>query len=90
MATQKLKPLAWGLALGFLWGFSVFFMGLLAYICSYGKPFVEAMSTIYHGYEPSINGSILGGFMGFIDAFIAGVILAWLYNFFACLGCKKK
>lgn len=88
MTTQKLKPFAFGLALGLLWGFSVFFMGLMAYIYSYGKPFVEAMSTLYLGYEPSIYGSIIGGVMGFVDAFIAGVILIWLYNLFACRGCK--
>jgi hypothetical protein len=64
-------------------------MGLLAHYFSYGVTFVTSMRTIYLGYEPSIAGSLIGGVMGFVDAFIGGLILAWLYNCFACVGCKK-
>lgn len=83
----KLSPLGLGLSLGVLWGLSMLFMGLAAYYYSYGKPFVEAISTLYIGYAPSIKGSILGGIIGFIDAFIMGVLIAWLYNLFSSCGC---
>lgn len=88
MTTQKFKPMAFGLSLGILWGISVFFIGLLAYFYAYGRPFVDALSSLYLGYEPSIMGSLLGGAMGFIDAFITGVIFAWLYNCFSGM-CNK-
>lgn len=76
----KLSPMGLGLSLGILWGLSIFGMGLMAYFYAYGKPFVEAMSVLYLGYEPSIKGSILGGIIGFVDAFIMGALIAWLYN----------
>lgn len=85
---MRLKPLALGLALGVFWGFWMLLMGLLAYHFSYGRPFVEAMGTLYLGYEPSIMGSLIGGIIGFVDAFIAGLIVAWLYNGFVSCCCK--
>jgi len=78
----KLKPLALGLACGILWGLSILAMGLLAYFFSYGEVFVSTLGTLYVGYESTIIGSILGGIIGFVDAFITGVVLAWLYNLF--------
>ena len=84
----KLSPVGLGLSLGVLWGLSVFIMGLLAYSYSYGRPFVEAMATLYMGYAPSVKGSIVGGVIGFIDAFITGFLIAWLYNKFSCCGCS--
>lgn len=79
----KLSPLSLGLTLGILWGLSVLIMGLSAYFFSYGNLFVTSVGTLYVGYEATILGSIIGGIFGFIDAFIAGLIIAWLYNLFA-------
>ena len=87
--TSKLHPLALGLSLGVLWGISIFIIGLIAHFFIYGRAFVLTMGTIYIGYHPSILGSIVGGIIGFIDAYIAGVIIAWLYNCFAG-HCGKK
>lgn len=89
MTKLKLSPLALGLAFGIIWGVSVLIMGLLASFYSYGTPFVTSVGVLYVGYEPTITGAIIGGLIGFIDAFIGGVILAWLYNFFAHCRCKK-
>ncbi len=88
MTHCKIRPVALGLAFGVTWGVSVFLMGIIAYLYAYGKPFVEAMSALYIGYEPSIAGSVIGGVIGFIDAFIGGAVIAWLYNKFA--GCCHK
>lgn len=88
MSGCKLSPSALGLSLGVIWGLSMFLLGLSAYYYSYGKPFVDAMATLYLGFEPSIRGSIIGGVIGFVDAFITGFIIAWLYNRFNCCNCK--
>ena len=62
-------------------------MGLLAHYAAYGEGFVVAIGTLYLGYAPSIAGSVIGALIGFVDAFIGGVIVAWLYNVFG--GCRK-
>lgn len=87
MSGCKLSPVALGLSLGIIWGLSVLCMGLMAYFYTYGKPFVDAMATLYLGYEPSIKGSIIGGVIGFVDAFIMGLLIGWLYNMFNCCKC---
>lgn len=85
----KLSPLALGLAMGILWGLFVLIMGLLAAYYSYGTPFVSSMGVLYVGYQPTVSGAFIGCLIGFVDAFIVGAILAWLYNLFACCVCKK-
>lgn len=88
MTKCKLSPMALGLSLGVMWGLSVLIMGLVAFYFMFGTPFVTAMGVVYIGYEPSIVGSLIGGAIGFVDAFIGGVIIAWLYNCFS--GCCNK
>ena len=78
-----LSPMSLGLAIGLTWGVSVLIMGLLATHFLYGTAFVSAMGHVYVGYEASILGSFIGGVIGFVDAFIVGAIIAWLYNFFS-------
>lgn len=91
MANCKLSSLALGLSLGVVWGASVFVMGVVALIFTYGAPFVAAVGTLYVGYEPSWMGSVIGGIIGFVDAFIFGIVIAWLYNVFAsCCSCGKE
>ncbi|KTC86885.1 bacteriophage holin [Legionella brunensis] len=85
----KLSPVALGLSLGVLWGLSVLILGLIATYYSYGKPFVASMGALYIGYEPTVLGSLLGGLIAFIDSFIGGFLIAWLYNLFSCC-CRKK
>lgn len=89
MTNCRLSPLALGLSLGVVWGLSLLVMGLIACYYSYGQPFVMAVSTLYLGYEPTVMGSVIGGLIGFVDAFIGGVIIAWFYNLFSCCCCKK-
>ena len=86
----KICPVSLGLSLGVFWGVSIFLMGLLAHFYMYGRPFVAAVGQLYIGYDPSIVGSLLGGFIGFVDAFVMGYIIAWLYNLYSSCGkdCK--
>lgn len=79
----KIRPMALGLALGITWGLSVLLMGLLAFYFMYGTAFVTAMGALYVGYDATLMGSLMGGLIAFVDAFIGGVIVAWLYNLFS-------
>lgn len=87
MTKYKICPVSLGLALGITWGVSLLIMGLLALHFTYGVPFVIAMGHLYIGYEATMIGSVIGGLFGFVDAFIGGFIVAWLYNLIC--HCKK-
>jgi len=82
-ATGRLHVLSFGLAFGTVWGLSVLLIGLFAAFFGVGTPFVIMLGSLYHGFEASIAGSIVGLFWGFFDAFIGGVVFAYLYNWFS-------
>ncbi|OGW75615.1 MAG: hypothetical protein A2Z72_00440 [Omnitrophica bacterium RBG_13_46_9] len=76
----KLDVKAFGLACGIIWACAMFIMGILNMTTGWGSLFEKMMSTLYFGYKPTIAGSIIGAIWGFVDAGIAGAVLAWLYN----------
>jgi hypothetical protein len=76
----KLNAKAFGLAFGILWAGGAVFMGLLAMVCNWAQPFVDVLSVMYVGYNATIVGCLIGAAWAFIDAFIGGYLLAWLYN----------
>jgi hypothetical protein len=78
MAKVDIKAL--GLTLGIVWGVAMFLLGLMVMFFNWGVAWVELMSSLYIGYKATFLGSIIGGIWGFVDAGIAGVIIAWLYN----------
>src|SRR3989304_10169760 len=69
-----------GIAFGIVWALGVVLLGLGAWWFGWGDPIVELLSSIYRGYDESVLGVLIGGLWGFVDAFIAGVIFAWIYN----------
>ena len=71
-----------GLALGLTSAIMVFVLGVMASLSGWGLPMVALLSTMYFGYSPSFVGSIAGAVWAFADGFIAGVLIAWLYNRF--------
>lgn len=79
-----------GFALGLVWGVGLLLLGLISYSNGYGAEFIKVMGSIYIGYAPTVAGSIVGLFWGFIDAFITGVVIAWIYNYCADKCCKGK
>lgn len=89
MEKSKLCPVSFGLALGVFWGVTLFILGLIAHHYMYGKAFIDAMGHLYLGYGPTYMGSVIGGLIGFVDAFIGGFIIAWLYNKFSGCRCTK-
>lgn len=80
---NKLNPVALGLSLGLLWGFGLMIVNILAVTTGYGYEMAEFFTRMYPGYSISIlKGSLIALLYGFLDAFIGGYILAWLYNKF--------
>lgn len=82
----KLDVKAFGLAVGIVWGMAMFLLGIMSMALNWGTKLVEVFSSMYIGYKANISGSVIGGAWGFVDAGIAGVIVAWLYNKFARKG----
>jgi hypothetical protein len=76
------QPLALGVAIGVLWAIYVFFVGITA-MFGWGNALVEALASLYIGYGPSVVSAIIGAVWAFVDGFIAGVVIAWIYNLVA-------
>lgn len=78
---MKLKPVALGIALGIVWGGSLFITTWISYYTGYGRLFLEVLAqSIYPGYTITPLGSLLGLIYGFLDGFISGAIIGWIYN----------
>lgn len=77
---MKLNIKAFALACGILWGLGLFLLTwwIIAFDGATGE--VTIIGRLYRGYTISPLGSVLGLLYGFVDAFIGGAILAWLYN----------
>lgn len=83
---MKLNVKALGLAFALIGGGCLFFVGLGNLIWpGYGTALLELAASVYPGYNagPSLGQVILGTLYGLVDWFIAGLIVAWLYNAFA-------
>jgi len=78
---QKLSVKALGLAFGIFWGVCIFLLGISG-MYGFGETFVTLISRVYLWYDITVVGAIIGAIWGFVDAFVCGVILAWLYNKF--------
>ena len=80
MTVSKLHPVALGIAFGIISGLTVFGMGLFAQTFLHGQPIVASVGSMYITYNGSLIHSLLGGVVGFVNAFIAGYVAAWIYN----------
>jgi hypothetical protein len=79
---NKFQPLALGVAIGVLWAFSVFCLAIMA-MFGWGVAIVAALASLYIGYSASIAGAVIGAIWAFIDGFVAGAVIAWIYNLVA-------
>lgn len=78
---MKLNPLALGIALGLVWGGSLFITTWVSFYTGYGKLFLEALArSIYPGYTISPVGSFLGLLYGFLDGFVSAGLIGLIYN----------
>jgi hypothetical protein len=79
---QKCQLVPLGVGIGVLWAFYVFCVGITA-MFGWGDHLVAALGDLYIGYKASVIGAIIGAAWAFFDGFIAGVIIAWVYNLLA-------
>ena len=86
----KLCRNCFGVALGAVWAVSIFFLGLTAMWWGYGADFVVAVGKLYIGYKPTVLGSFIGLLYGFVDFFVFGFLIAWLYNAIFSSCANKK
>lgn len=78
---MKLRPVALGVALGAVWGLSLFITTWLSYYTGYGKLFLEVLAqSIYPGYTITPLGSFLGLLYGFADGFVSAALIGYIYN----------
>lgn len=78
---MQLRPLALGVGLGFVWGVSLFITTWVSFYTGYADLFLKTLAgSIYPGYSISPVGSFLGLIYGFLDGFIGGAVIAWIYN----------
>ena len=83
MATMKCEPIPLGLGIGVILAVYAFLLGLAGLLFPpWGIDLVTTMSSLYIGYAPTFLGSIIGAIWAFVDGFIAGVVIAWIYNKF--------
>jgi len=76
---SRLSPNALGISIGVVWSCYAIFCGITA-MFGWGVALVETISSLYIGYGPTLAGSIIGGAWGFLDGYIAGFVIAWVYN----------
>ena len=88
----KLNICAMGMAIGLTWGFGCLFLSYMQIWFQMGQPMIDAIASIYLGYEATYLGGVIGLFWAFIDGFIGGIIVAFLYNKFmrCCPTCKGE
>jgi hypothetical protein len=79
---MKLRIQAFGLATGIVMGLFVFLLTLVSLWFGRGET-IDALVVPFPGFSRSIGGAIVGLIWGFVDGFIGGALLAWLYNRFA-------
>lgn len=80
---MKLNIQAFAFACGILWGIGLFALTWWVIAFDGVTHEITMIGRLYRGYTISPLGSLLGLLYGFVDAFIGGAILAWLYNLIA-------
>jgi hypothetical protein len=78
------------IAMGLDWGvLAMFLIGLANLMWSdYGRSFLEAMASVYPGYNAtaSFGQVIVGTVYGLADGAVVGAIFAWIYSRFVAAG----
>ena len=83
---MKLKPLAFAIAAGLVWGGALLMVSVAHAIWPpYGGAFLDLAASIYPGLSAQGGGAtiVVGTLYGLVDGGIAGFLLAWLYNLVA-------
>ncbi len=75
---QRIHPVALGVAIGVLEGGVIFAVTVVLVLQGdFGPAF---LSRLFPFYDISWRGAFLGLGEGFVDGFVGGLVLAWVYN----------
>jgi hypothetical protein len=77
---KKLNAVKFGLALGISFALYFFLLVLMAMYFNWGNAIVELLGSFYIGVDVSWTGALLAIPWTFVDFFIGGFIIAWIYN----------
>lgn len=77
---MTLNKNSFGVALGAVYALCAFVMALTAAYLNWGTNMVSLMGDFYIGYEASFFGGIIGAIWAFVDGYIFGFLVAWVYN----------
>jgi len=80
---MKLNVRALALAGGIVWGLAIFLITYWFLVFGHGGTTLFKLSNVYLGYSVTWYGAFVGLVWGFVNGFIGGALLAWLYNKFA-------
>jgi len=82
---SKLSICGLGCALGVTWALGMLILGWFCWwTAGWGLQMVSVIGSVYIGFKPTFWGGIIGAIWGFVDWFIGGVIIAWVYNMCSC------
>lgn len=77
---DKIYVLRLGLTIGILYGVTILLLVLLA-DKNYGVLFFKILEGAYPGCNrKDLAGKLMCGYMGFLDGFIGGILIGFIYN----------
>lgn len=77
---MKLNTKAFALAVGLIWGINWFFLTWFMILFDGITHEITIIGRIYRGWTLSPVGSIIALLWGFLDGFLIGLFVAWIYN----------
>lgn len=77
-----LGVISFGLALAVTSAVFTVLLGIMASFFGWGVELAGMLASLYIGFSPTFVGTIAGAVWAFVDGFVAGVMIAWLYNRF--------
>ncbi|NQS92175.1 MAG: bacteriophage holin [Chloroflexi bacterium] len=87
---MKINAKAFALATGLVWGINWFFLTWFMIIMDGISYEMTIIGRMYRGFTVSPVGSLVALLWGFMDGFLIGLLLAWIYNKLAPRFQKKE
>jgi hypothetical protein len=70
------------LSVGLVWAAGLLILSLMAKFLNWGLAVTGPIESVYIGYELSLIGIVVGVAWAFLDGFVGGAVVAWVYNKF--------
>ncbi len=77
---MKLNIKAFALASGFVWGINWFALTWWMILFDGITREITIIGRMYRGWNLSPTGSLIALVWGFVDGFLIGLMVAWIYN----------